>query len=166
VVELYIPPLRERSEEIGPLCEHFLSVNCEKYNRKKLFSERAIRCLKRHDWPGNVRELRNLVERIVLMTDSDIELLEEIPNFCFSGKGRDRASEAISGKTSSHCSAPGVRCDLPGFPTSFDPKKSFKEHVRHYEKWLANQAVKHYGSLERAAEKLSVDKSTLIRKRK
>ena len=72
-VEIAIPPLRERKEDIPLLLEHFLSIYTKKYNRKELrIHPSAIEKLKQYSWPGNVRELSHLVERAVILTDKDI----------------------------------------------------------------------------------------------
>ena len=67
-VEIHLPPLRERREDILPLATRFLQNHAMKY-RKGLsgFEERAIRALEQHTWPGNIRELDHAVERAVLM---------------------------------------------------------------------------------------------------
>ncbi len=63
VVPLYIPPLRERREDIPLLCGYFLGRAAHETNRKdKVLTPETEACLARYDWPGNVRELRNLVE--------------------------------------------------------------------------------------------------------
>lgn len=70
VIPIHVPPLRERRDDIGPLVDHFMTLFCEENNRApKQFSEGAIKVLMAYDWPGNVRELKNLVERLVIMTD-------------------------------------------------------------------------------------------------
>jgi DNA-binding NtrC family response regulator len=66
-----LPPLRERSEDILPLADHFLSAAMSGRPAVR-FSEGARQCLLRHLWPGNIRELRNCVERAVLFTDGEI----------------------------------------------------------------------------------------------
>jgi len=73
VVNLRVPPLRERREDIPLLAQHFLKLFAEK-NRKTLqgFTPRAMDRLLRYPWPGNVRELMNTVERGVVLTRSDI----------------------------------------------------------------------------------------------
>jgi DNA-binding NtrC family response regulator len=72
VVNLHVPPLRDRREDIPPLARHFLvSLGRELKRPVKGFSDAALEMLMRHDWPGNVRELENTVERAVLMADSD-----------------------------------------------------------------------------------------------
>jgi DNA-binding NtrC family response regulator len=67
-VEVRIPPLRERAEDIRPLADFFLAKHARRY-RKPIegFHETAFRLLDRHPWPGNVRELSHAVERAVLM---------------------------------------------------------------------------------------------------
>jgi DNA-binding NtrC family response regulator len=71
-VEIRIPPLRERQEDIPVLAMHFLGRVAEKY-RKAIhgFDGAAMTALRRHPWPGNVRELAHVVERAVLMATND-----------------------------------------------------------------------------------------------
>jgi Nif-specific regulatory protein len=74
VVEIFLPPLRERPDDIPALVEHFLNVFRQHANRRIAGVEpKALEILGRHSWPGNVRELRNIVERaIVLGVDSTL----------------------------------------------------------------------------------------------
>jgi DNA-binding NtrC family response regulator len=72
-VEIHLPPLRERPDDIPPLAQHFLRQHSAKYRRSFTgFSEPALQALRMHSWPGNVRELDHVVERAVLMSSSDI----------------------------------------------------------------------------------------------
>jgi DNA-binding NtrC family response regulator len=72
-VEIHIPPLRERMDDIKPLAEHFLAQYSERYRRAiQLFTEEALAALRRHLWPGNVRELDHVVERAVLMSSGGV----------------------------------------------------------------------------------------------
>ncbi len=72
VFPLFLPPLRERNEDIPKLVEHFAQQVCQQNNWKRVtFTAEAIRTLQSHTWPGNVRELRNLVERLILLSDGD-----------------------------------------------------------------------------------------------
>ncbi len=67
-VEIRLPPLRERREDIPLLAQHFLERHAERYQRSvEGFSEAAMDAFLRHSWPGNVRELEHAVERAVLM---------------------------------------------------------------------------------------------------
>ncbi len=68
VIPFYVPPLRERIEDIPLLADHFLREFTMAYGRKpKELTPQAFAVLQEHRWPGNVRELRNLMERIVIM---------------------------------------------------------------------------------------------------
>jgi DNA-binding NtrC family response regulator len=71
-VEIQIPPLRERTEDIPELVDHFLRIYCKKYklDLKKL-SAAAAKRLKKHSWPGNIRELQHTVERAVIMSEGN-----------------------------------------------------------------------------------------------
>jgi DNA-binding NtrC family response regulator len=76
VVELNIPPLRERREDILPLAARFVEEFAKSRAR---FSDTVSACLERHPWPGNVRELRNAMERAVLLSGSELILPEHLP---------------------------------------------------------------------------------------
>ncbi len=72
-VEIALPSLRERKDDIPILLNHFLKKYAEKYKQDiEKFSNVALQKLKYYDWPGNVRELRHTVERAVIMSDSKI----------------------------------------------------------------------------------------------
>ena len=77
VVELAIPPLRERREDILPLARHFLAELSQ--DRARL-SPAVTHCIERYSWPGNVRELRNAMERAVLLSRGEMVLPEHLPN--------------------------------------------------------------------------------------
>src|SRR5229473_3603114 len=69
VIPFYVPPLRERIEDVPLLADHFLKEFTTAYGRKaKELTPEAYRVLQEYTWPGNVRELRNLMERIVIMS--------------------------------------------------------------------------------------------------
>lgn len=80
VVELHIPPLRERIEDIQPLAEHFLQKYCAENERPLLsLSEETLAKLQGYRWPGNVRELENTIERgVVLAGASETELVPKL----------------------------------------------------------------------------------------
>jgi DNA-binding NtrC family response regulator len=76
VVELNIPPLRERREDILPLASQMLA---ELAKGRARFSSAVAECLERYPWPGNVRELRNAMERAVLLSGGELILPEHLP---------------------------------------------------------------------------------------
>ncbi len=72
-VEIRLPPLRDRIEDIPVLAEHFLKLHRERYRRAIMgFTPEAIDALRQHLWPGNVRELDHVIERSVLMSPGNI----------------------------------------------------------------------------------------------
>ena len=76
VVDIYIPPLRERREEIPLLAARFLATFTKHYHRKAELSPRVIAALMAYPWPGNIRELENVIRRLVLLgEDTTIDTL-------------------------------------------------------------------------------------------
>lgn len=98
VVPIYVPPLRERKDDIPCLVESFL----ERYgrgpgsrnNRSLSFSEQAMSVLSAYSWPGNVRELENTVERICVMEEGPAVEVDMLPSEIRAGKGASPATEA------------------------------------------------------------------------
>ena len=80
VIPLTIPPLRQRREDIAPLCLCFLNYFCKKYNLEKRFAPSVLEEATRRQWPGNVRELRNFVERMVVMTPYTVKEIATVPD--------------------------------------------------------------------------------------
>jgi DNA-binding NtrC family response regulator len=80
VVPIYLPPLRDRREDIDPLVMHFLNKYAEQNRREmRRVHNEAMRLLHYHDWPGNVRELQNYVERAVILGSGAELTVEQLP---------------------------------------------------------------------------------------
>jgi PAS domain S-box-containing protein len=89
VIQIVIPPLRERREDIAPLVKFFI----EHYNRKfkrhiESVSPEAFELLMAHDWPGNVRELRNAIERSMILEESSVITASSLPIAISRSEGR------------------------------------------------------------------------------
>jgi len=81
VIPIYVPPLRERIEDIPLLVTYFLSkLSVENGVREKRMSQSAMKLLQSYKWPGNVRELKNLIERLVIMVPSDTIEASDLPS--------------------------------------------------------------------------------------
>ncbi|TRM12046.1 CBS domain-containing protein [Lentibacillus cibarius] len=82
IIEIEIPPLRERRGDIPSLISHFIPVMCEKYQvpEKKLNSE-VMSAFIQYPWKGNVRELINIIERLVVLTDGETIKLKHLPRY-------------------------------------------------------------------------------------
>lgn len=82
VITIHVPPLRERKEDIPILIEYFTKIFCEERKRPILkFHPLALEVLLRYHWPGNVRELKNLVEKVVVLSKSEVITKEEVEKF-------------------------------------------------------------------------------------
>jgi DNA-binding NtrC family response regulator len=91
---MYIPPLRERKEDILPFARYFLKHFAKKYNKTSIkdFSSGAEQLLVGSNWPGNVRELKNLVERFVVLESTELIETEQVPKWISSGSFGTRPS--------------------------------------------------------------------------
>ena len=75
VIQIHVPPLRERREDIRPLIQHTLA----RIGRGAVFSEEALQALERYHWPGNVRELQNVIEQVAWQSGGDVVRVPELP---------------------------------------------------------------------------------------
>jgi transcriptional regulator with PAS, ATPase and Fis domain len=86
VITVYLPPIRERREDISELVGHFLRIYNEENNQNVPHIERAaMEALQNYDWPGNVRELQNYIERAVVLAPGDEITLDLLPD-CVVGR--------------------------------------------------------------------------------
>ena len=80
VMQLHLPPLRERTEDIPPLCQIFIERFSEELNKRvAIISPAAMTMMMKHPWPGNVRELENIIQRAVVLADNDTIFPENLP---------------------------------------------------------------------------------------
>ncbi|MBD3237886.1 MAG: response regulator [Candidatus Eisenbacteria bacterium] len=86
VIPIHLPALRQRTDDIPPLVEHFLERS--EMSGEKGVSREALEALMRYDWPGNVRELENVIERAVILCDRDEIRVEDLPEKILAGPNR------------------------------------------------------------------------------
>ena len=134
-VEIRIPPLRERIEDIPLLVNHFLGIYAKKYKKDvRGVSPAVIKKMEKYHWPGNVRELQHMVERAVIMTDASILQPED---FYF---------------------ASGISEEEDGLV--FDSYR-----LEDVEKAVIRKAIeKHRGNISQAAEELGLSRASLYRR--
>ena len=77
VIQLHLPPLRERREDIPLLVAHFLRKHAE--GPTPVLEEKAMHCLTNYSWPGNVRELENVIERAITLSQGGVITIEDLP---------------------------------------------------------------------------------------
>jgi two-component system response regulator HydG len=137
VITLHLPPLRERSDDVPLLAEHFLKRFSATRGREMRLAPETLAVLQGYDWPGNVRELENALERAVVMSPAE----EILPG-------------ALPGRISERAPQPLVSASLPPNPT-------LEIIERAYIHWVLQSEG---GNKTRAAEVLGIDPSTLYRK--
>jgi DNA-binding NtrC family response regulator len=144
VVEIELPPLRERPEDVPALAQRFLEQVTERLGReKKGFSEAALATLARHTWPGNVRELRNAVEQAAVLS---------------SGSTIDEGDLNLSGAVQATPRAPAAPADA-----SFSEAK--KHAVEGFERAYLLAALRRSGgNISRAAESIGMVRQSLQQK--
>lgn len=152
IIPIFIPPLRERKEDIIPLIYYFLKEIQEKYKINRVFSQEVLETFMQYEWPGNVRELKNKVERISLMINKNEIMISDIKNeMDIGGKVREKMtinSSNLQGKK---------------FSLSKD-MQPLKGQVEEFERNLIIETLERFSSIRKAAQALSIDQSSLVRK--
>ncbi len=148
VVPIHIPPLRERTDDIPVLAEHFLERFWKEHRApgepKPEFSAEAMESLRRRAWRGNVRELRNVVEHAVVMLEPDsVVQPEDLPSFAEPTVGETVYDASLAGETY-HTARERVLRDFEQF------------YLRH----IVREA---HGNISDAARMADVDRTTLYR---
>jgi transcriptional regulator with PAS, ATPase and Fis domain len=139
VIDIEIPPLRERKEDIPLLIQHFISLHSKELKKKVTeISSEAIRILMEYSWPGNVRELENIIQRAITLSHSDSIVPDDLPQSL-------RESENV------HI------VDKAGGQYTLEELESF------YIRKILEQTK---GNRSRASEILGIDRKTLYRKLK
>lgn len=137
IIPVYLPPLRERKEDIPLLLDHFL----DQYDEKEIptVTAKIKEALQRYDWPGNVRELQNTIHRFITLKKLDFIAMDSI--------------DSIYGE------------EMPD--VDFDDSFSLTQSMEAYEKRLLEKALEsHNWHKTRAADTLKIDRKTLFNKMK
>jgi len=109
VVNLRLPSLRDRREDIPLLAAHFLDRISREHGTKFILSDEALRTMMRHDWPGNVRELENSVERACALSSGPVLQLGDLPTQLQQQGLEARRAATTTGEPAGDNSAPAVR---------------------------------------------------------
>jgi two-component system nitrogen regulation response regulator NtrX len=140
VIPIYVPPLRDRADDIPLLAEHFMAELAKEYGRRpKKLDPGAVTGLRSYRWPGNVRELRNVIERLMIMVPGDTITLNDL---AFLDGG-----------------AFGVADPSAGTPLALhDARDRFERD------YILRALAAQQGNISRTAEVLGVERSNLYRK--
>src|SRR5438477_2866079 len=144
VIPIFVPPLRDRQEDIALLADHFMADFAREYGRRpKRFESAARTVLQRYPWPGNVRELRNVIERLMIMVPGD----------------------AISASDLSFLDPGALTAPAPAEATG--ERLTLHEARDNFERDLILRTLaEQQGNMSRTAEVLGVERSNLYRKMK
>ena len=135
-IEINMPPLRERDDDVVLLANHFLNYYSKKYNKSvNKISDAAISRMKKYSWPGNIRELQHSLERAIIMSVTSVLQPED---FIFNSKGQEKDEDAFL---------------IENF------------HLEEVEKVLIRKVLKKYnGNITQAATELGLTRSSLYRR--
>ncbi|WP_432472394.1 sigma 54-interacting transcriptional regulator [Amphritea sp. HPY] len=157
VYPVHIPPLRDRTEDIPLLAEHFLKKYCALYNKKTGgISDKAMLALMQYKWPGNIRELENMIERGVILTDNNQTI--GMTSFFPSLSEPSHPLNIINGK--------GLLSEEPETtghePASVDQLLSQDFSLEQLERELIDRAMEQTnGNVSKAARKLGLTRPAL-----
>lgn len=138
VIPIYIPPLRERRDDIPSLVNFFLGQYNRRHGTKKVLSKEAMGHLLAYPWPGNVREVANVIERLVVITHGDYILPNNLPREIYEKTSKDVLESGLT----------------------------LKQQMEKIEVSIIRKAVERYGSARKAAPYLGMDPTSLTRKMK
>ena len=142
VIPVFVPPLRERQEDIPVLADHFMAEFAREYGRRaKRFEPGAVSVLQQYPWPGNVRELRNVIERLVIMVPGDVIATDDL---VFLGQGSTPASPPDAA--------------LGGRMTLAEARERFERDL------ILRTLAEQQGNMSRTADVLGVERSNLYKK--
>ncbi len=142
VIPMYVPPLRERKDDLKPLILHFLKFFCDEHDiPQKTITEDALKVLRNYAWPGNVRELRNQIERLVIMVRHATIDMADLPEALYESKNI--------------------------FSTAFSGSKTLKEVKEFVEKeYITTKLDAAGGNVSKTAEMLGIERTNLYKKLK
>jgi two-component system nitrogen regulation response regulator NtrX len=144
VIPIFVPPLRDRQEDVPLLADHFMAEFAREYGRRvKSFEAGAATALQQYPWPGNVRELRNLIERLMIMVPGDSISPADLAFL---------ARDAVA--------APEVAIAAAGRMTLHEARDRFERDL------ILRTLAEQQGNMSRTAEVLGVERSNLYRKMK
>jgi two-component system, NtrC family, response regulator HydG len=158
VIPIYLPPLRERKDDIEKLVTHFVA----KFNalHQKLIlgvTPPALNLLLKHNWPGNIRELENVIEHSFVIESTDRVLPSSLP---------EHLREAIGGEIRRQESTPLLSEEPPeGVTPEGAPSLDYRTHKEQFEKEFIIKALKTFkGRINQTAMHANIPKKTLLRK--
>jgi two-component system nitrogen regulation response regulator NtrX len=153
VIPFFVPPLRDRKEDIPLLVKEFLQEFGQQYGRPHVeMAPDALETLRQYHWPGNVRELRNLVERVLILNPKSPRIeRRHLPMLVYREPARDPAAPSPRD---------GIRTRGEDFPTLLQAREAYERD------YILKKLDECNGNVSRTAEALGLERSHLYRKMK
>jgi len=141
VVELHLPPLRERRDDIPILVHHFMKKAAERFHKKELrVTPSALKALEQHHWPGNVRELENVIQRAMVLAEGHTLELSHLPALLRNG-----SAESVPVSVLQNHSPAFFEEDLPADCKSASLSSSYEEEMRRFKRNLVLRTLRQNG---------------------
>ncbi len=149
VIIIHVPTLNERSDDIPEIAQNFLQEICEEYGvPMKKFSAAAVKALQSYQWTGNIRELRNMVERLIILSDKEITEQDVLMN---SGANRKNMGFEIDSTTTT--------------TSNFEKYSSYQDFKDEVEKeYILYKLEKNGWNVTKTAEEMEIQRSHLYNK--
>ncbi len=145
VIDIFIPPLRERPEDIMPIIYHYINYYNNLLGKKVTgLTGLAKNTLLQNEWPGNIRELRNSIEYAINMAAGEYLTLQELPSRIISGKGVSQDAGSS-----------------PVFPDSSLPSFSLQDHINRYEREIILKTLQNSKNITAVAKRLGLTRQAL-----
>ncbi len=162
VVDIHLPPLRERGGDIPLLINHFLKLFTKKYKKQiEAFAPETLQKMINYCWPGNVRELKNTIEKMVVLSSDEIITDEDLPPNVFRGLTRATSNDSLTPTEQKLIGL--LNSFLSNEEISFkDAKKAF---VHEFEKaFIQKRLQEHNGNVTQTAQALDMPRQSLQQK--
>jgi two-component system, NtrC family, nitrogen regulation response regulator NtrX len=154
VVPLRAPPLRERGDDVPLLSAAFVELACRENGMKvKTISDEAVALLSAYPWPGNVRELRNVIERLVILSEESIGV-DDLPEEILAEVARHRRESAMP-------STQLPRVELPAEARAL-PLREFRDHMER--EYIRIKLDENGWNISRTASLLGIERTNLHKK--
>ena len=151
VIPIYVPPLRERADDVPMLVKHFLNqLGRENNRRPKQVTPAAMEVMRRYRWRGNIRELRNTIERMIIMTEGETIDVADLPETLKSDKAPPRPA------------APGTAPAASSAASDAGTLREFKESAERA--WLVEKLRENGWNISKTAEVIGTPRSNLYKK--
>jgi transcriptional regulator with PAS, ATPase and Fis domain len=157
VLSLAVPPLRDRLDDLEPICEALLEGFAESHpGQAHELDDEALALLARQRWPGNIRELRNVLERSIVLSDSAVLTAADVQTALQTPFAAGAAMAEAAGASTHH--------EQPAPPLQLPMRQAHAQAMGQFERQLIEHALAASPTVSAAAKRLGIGRATLYRK--